>query len=107
MTPEKQIIAIANLAGIERMTPGWVPSYNDPDNSSLAPCAEPIELPNYLEDLDAIRGVVDYMNSSQPDNWNDEYFIMTLCGMTSGYAHKASAKQWCEALLRTVGEWEK
>jgi hypothetical protein len=38
--------------------------------------------------------------------FDDEYFLLILCGKNNGYAHKATPAQWVEAILRTLGKWE-
>lgn len=77
---------------------GWV----GPDDNT----GRSVNVPDYPRSLDAMHEAVDHMNKTQPDNWNDEYFLMGLCGLTNGFPHRATADQWAGCFLRTLNLWE-
>ncbi len=103
MKPEAQRIAIAEACGEV-----WEKTYEFPiqwkrNGVRVGPHISP---PDYLNDLNAMHAVVDHLNATQPDKWNDEYFLQTLCGWTKGFPHHATAEQWAEAVLRTLNLWK-
>ncbi len=112
MTPEAQRIAIALARGwTKRLVPSAPNGPKNPygefqhtwwTNPGGVESGAP---PDYPSDLNAMREVIDHMNRTQPDGWNDEHFLLTLCGWTKGLPHHATAAQWAEALLRTLGQW--
>lgn len=81
-TPEgKQKInnQVADACGVERMTTGWVPSYNDPDNIGCHPMAEPIDIPDYASILDAIMPEVRKMGDELWGHYIDH--LEAACGI--------------------------
>lgn len=120
MKPEDQIIATAEADG-------WVYDTRC-ENYKLADGTDydvawfpPIDhmhrtLPNYLEDINAIRAVVlkwkDKLVRKNgcmvPFSHEFPLALSELCGQDCDMgwgACTASAAQWCEAFLRTIGEW--
>ncbi len=57
-------------------------------------------LSNPLEDLNCARRAEQL--AFKIESYDDEKFIITLCGMTNGYAHRATARQRIEALLSAL-----
>lgn len=100
MNNEAQRIAIAEARGFRKCEgrAGWV--------NGGSHIYTVVGLPDYLNDLNAMHEAVDYMNRTQPDNWNDEHFLVILYGWTDGFPHRANAEQWAEAFLRTLNLWK-
>lgn len=114
MTDHEINTAIAEHLGIPTMTDGWVPSYNDPCNSGMHPEAEPLPIPDFANDLNAMheaekcipwnaRGSYAYklgelMLNDSGRGWqplcNDDYCFHI--------AH-ATARQRAEALVWMIG----
>lgn len=97
MKNEEINLAIAELCGVETVSDGWLPSYSNPDNHNLEQPAEPLPIPNYCEDLNAMHLVVSGLGIT----WLDEY-AAALCkvtGLTVNLLFLASARQMAEAYL--------
>lgn len=65
--------------------------------------SKPIEAPNPLKDLNAIRCAELKLNEAQEKTWRG--WMETICGTQGGMLH-ASVEQRAEAFLRTIGKWE-
>lgn len=110
MTDQEINVAIHKARGLPIMTDGWVPTYNDPDNRGMAPEAEPLPIPDYCRDLNAMHeaeqalanmNILDRVDL-RPDYTNMLWFISAKDG---GYPLMATALQRAEAFLRTIGKW--
>jgi hypothetical protein len=103
MKPDEQRIAISEACGYSKVGEPdcwhWLKDGEDAGTHME-------HLPDYLNDLNAMQAAVDHMNATQPDNWNDEDFLVRLCGITSGRPHTATAAQWAEQFLKTLGKWK-
>lgn len=88
----QQICAmVADMCGIERMTYGWIPSYDDPDNIGCHPMAEPIDPPPFDTSLDAILPVVREMGDELWDDYIDH--LEAACG-TDGWQIMGLNERW-------------
>lgn len=109
MTPEAQRITIAEACGwtpIPSYLPSRVWSRPDLEEFDETELCGVEQLPNYPFDLKTMHDAVDYANKHQIAGWDDEHFLKTLCAWTGGFPHRATATQWAEAFLRTLGKWE-
>lgn len=126
MNPEQQRIAIAEACGwknadhpdVMKLKHGWVM----PEKWCMNPNGElrfNHDRPDYLNDLNAMRGASDTLNDNQ--QWQ---FIQHLNEITRNKDHSdaedwfiqntdwtwrmihATAAQRAEAFLRTIGKWE-
>ena len=68
LTQEQKRVKLAEACGVELMTPGWIPSYNDPDNIGCHPVAEPIDPPDYFNDRNAIPELMTLLKTSEQRN---------------------------------------
>jgi hypothetical protein len=123
MTPEKQRIAIAEACGLNRLAPfrrftrtgkksphGVVIKYCEEAHGGAEIWAE---IPNYLTDLNAMHEAAEVI-LGKSDAW--VRFIDHLCDITGAVncsmidaliiTNRATAAQWTEAVLRTIGKWE-
>jgi hypothetical protein len=94
MTDEQINIAIAKSLGIKVV----------PCTCSVSPwrCAETRKhIPNYTADLNACHEAVNSLSGGQYVNW--VFALEEICGMPTGY--NATARQRCEAYLKTIGKW--
>lgn len=110
MSPEKQLIAIAEYCG---WTSIGMLNGNPDQPAGFPPGANirPESLPRYLNDLNAMHEALKTLSVGQ-----HRYFILTLQviaardGRTDGNPHasasNATAPQRAESFLRTVGKWE-
>ena len=101
MTPEKQRIAIAEACGWkwEARIKGSIKVWNKPPLMVFYDS----ELPNYLNDLNAMHEAEKVLTSSQEKEYvNDLDWMSERWGGTVF----ASAAQRAEAFLRTIGKWE-
>lgn len=103
MSPERINRTIHSLRGLPIMTDGWVPSYNDPDNFGGHPEAEPLPVPDYLNDLNAIHEAEKVMTTEQKREYVRNLFRKSQSDFES---HCATTAQRAEALLRTLNKWE-
>jgi len=114
MKPDAQRIAIAEACGWRRAKAprylalgdyfGWMNPRGD--------FCDAEELPNYLNDLNAIHGaVMQYFNPKSPGDgfrYIDELADITGCrypNISMAFVH-ATAAQRAEAFLRTIGKWQ-
>ena len=101
MTPEKQRIAIAEACGWkwEARIKGSIKVWNKPPLMVFYDS----ELPNYLNDLNAMHEAEKVLTSSQEKEYvNDLDWMSERWGGTVF----APAAQRAEAFLRTIGKWE-
>lgn len=114
MNPEKQRVKIAEACGWKYITPSLLCGYapwrrqyeakDIPTDGSL-----PFDtLPDYPNDLDELHGVERMLLASQQDQylkWLEHLFRSELDDNNFYLVH-ATAKQRCEAILRTLNLWE-
>ena len=108
MSPEKQRIAIAEFEG-------WHPDVANvnPDHSKAEGFwYEGIfyvgigNLPDYLNDLNAICKAVNLLRKDDSPKWYDyRGHLMNICGSVMNCI-QADAATRSEALLKTIGRWE-
>ena len=106
MNPERQRITIAEACGwevdAERKTYGFQPLTDG--------CRTYTELPNYLNDLNAIHEVENILNADQMVSY--DYHLDRVVGNgrqglnIEYFLWSATASQRAEAFLRTIGKWE-
>jgi len=93
MTPEQQRIAIAKSVGIYLHDGDHAPS-----NYVFV-----TDLPDYLNDLNAIHNVEKKLKGMQWLNYVDS--LLDVCGCETPTI-TATAAQRAESYLRTIGKWE-
>lgn len=120
MTEREQQIAIAEFCGwklskeTDRFGNAYYQKGEDYRRAGEFPrTATPI--PDYLNDLNAIHEVVNHFSFHQRENYNAKLF-QVVSGVNQSIAItepnyifqalNATAAQRCEALLRTIGEWQ-
>ena len=98
MKPEQQRIAIAEACG-------WVESpYGKWSNDGLI-LRDPLNPPDYLNDLNAMHEAVETLRGKDGPQWFDfQRILMTECGSWMNCI-QASAAQRAEAFLKTLGLW--
>lgn len=104
MRPEKQILVIAEACG-------WTDHFPKGGGGILLPYKwgnthtdeKSVDLPDYLNDLNAMHEAEKVLNEKQEHIMND-----TLWDLMSGrkYLWHATAAQRAEAFLKTIGKWE-
>jgi len=62
------------------------------------------QIPDYLSDLNACHEMEKVLTPQQEDIYNKELFVITA-GL-DGWNWHATARQRCEAFLRTLRKWE-
>jgi len=113
MTEEKQRIAIAEACGWTFHPPSFNPQpYSDDFKSEALACwvrpgNDPWQTeypPDYLNDLNAIHPIIGKLDDQQ---WEKYRFIeLGWIKHRDITLREPSAKQKCEALLKTFGKWE-
>lgn len=112
MTPEQQRIAIAEACGwkfrknddgslslFEPKFQLWIGLDDDP---SAIPEWYAFRLPNYINDLNAMREALRILTGT-----NRGAFLFELrCLAGDYYAIDANAAQYAEAFLKTIGKWK-
>ena len=97
MTNEQINIAIAESLGWTEISDWKAAGIN-----GLHPSGQWTEvIPNYTADLNACHEAVNTLSGGKYVNWVFE--LEKICGMPVGY--NASARQRCEAYLKTIGKW--
>ena len=101
MSPEKQLIAIAEFCGWRKRDHDWARWLNDKEQEILFS-----GLPDYLNDLNA-------MHEADPEGIASEELckLLEITSWTNPTlivkeVLKEIAKRWPEALLRTIGKWK-
>ena len=110
MKPEEQIIAIAQVCGwtccgcVEGCKPhGLHPRHSLDDFTTAQVLAGEVptqDLPDYLNDLNAMHAAEKVLSEWQDREYRDMLIKMTACG-----EHRATAGQRAEAFLRTLHLW--
>jgi hypothetical protein len=111
ITLQEQNIAIAKILGIETMSDGWRPSYNDPDNPGLVPESEPLPIPNYTGCLNACREMEQWAGENTKNFWvlyldAEIGELPSVCDKDENPPECATPPQRCEAFLRVHGIWQ-
>jgi hypothetical protein len=121
MTPQKQRIAIAEACGwkISNLSVGrycWShPRLCAIGGPSVLAQGDPVGLPDYLNDLNAMHQVEKVIVPSSEYTLSSYMFElskivlpagMTRRGLISEYIFHATAAQRAEAFLKTIGKWE-
>ncbi len=103
MKPEAQVIAIAETQGWKRVADakGWEDPrvWYHPKHSH----AFVEQLPDYLNDLDAIHKVELTLTDLQHNQFR--IHLLTICGNSARRAFSATAAERCEAILKTLNLW--
>ena len=118
MSPKEINLAIAELCGVETVSDGWLPSYSNPDNHNLEQPAEPLPIPNYCEDLNAMREAEATLTLPARKHYTSKLLHVVyrvvgrdylLCEWRCDYflAAHATAAQRAEAFLRLHERWKK
>lgn len=116
MKPEGQRIAIAEACGWLRMNRIGKEVYYDPEGGHVFPH----ELPNYLNDLNAMHEAEKFLTSEQEESYvhhlgslimSDVYEDSDIRYQNSNLssfdsAYRATATQRAEAFLKTIGKWK-
>ena len=109
MSPEKQRIAIAEACGWD-IDPveahGWGSRGQwcvRPNDAKRQLVSRHMELPNYLNDLNAMHEAEKAVLLGNDWSWD---FMDELERITDKVPHFATAAQHAEAFLRTIGKWE-
>jgi hypothetical protein len=116
MTPQKQRIAIAEACGwkISNLSVGrycWShPRLCAIGGPSVLAQGDPVGLPDYLNDLNAMHEAEGMLlakcgNDPQDDLWVD-YLANLLMAAPLCLREHATAAQRAEAFLKTIGKWE-
>jgi hypothetical protein len=92
MTTTEIRIAMAELEGWKRRN-NWAPFMDKGD-------ARGELVPDYCNDLNAVHRVEELLNSNQWEQWH-----LIVSQWTDNPSH-ATARQRCEAILRTAGKWK-
>ena len=100
MTPEHQIVAIAEAYGFREC---WI-SQNGAPWGFLGANYYSQLVPNYLKDLNAMHEAEKAMNNN--DWWKFVEHLTNICGGGTALGISATASQRAEAFLRTIGKWE-
>ena len=100
MTPEHQIVAIAEAYGFREC---WI-SQNGAPWGFLGANYYSQLVPNYPFDLNAMHEVEKAMNNN--DWWKFVEHLTNICGRGTALGISATASQRAEAFLRTIGKWE-
>lgn len=98
MTPKEQIITIAEASGYERK-----PQHDAVWGYKGMKIYGVSNLPNYLNDLNAIHEAWSMLNKADKGQFITELFRVTQAGLSEVY--NATASQRAEAFLRTIGKW--
>lgn len=98
MTDREINVAIHEARGLDVMSDGWIPSYNDPDNRGMALVAEHLPVPDYCHDLNAMHEAEDVLASDSIRCAITDYELLI--------EKRSTARQRAEAFLRTVGKWK-
>jgi hypothetical protein len=113
MTPEAQRIAIAEACGCKRYKrpfDGKVflcrenPASGTWEETSQSPCKLNSDIPDYLNDLNAMHEAEETIIIPQKLGLKYENRIEAMSGESFGIYH-ATAAQRAEAFLRTLGKW--
>ena len=100
MTPEHQIVAIAEAYGFREC---WI-SQNGAPWGFLGANYYSQLVPNYLKDLNAMHEAEKAMNNN--DWWKFVEHLTNICGGGTALGISATASQRAEAFLRTIGKWK-
>lgn len=102
MKPEAQIIAIAEACGIS--IPVWAKKKQLTDWWNGPGYTNPVELPDYLKDLNAMHEAEKALISiSKTMEFYEELIAVTT--VDRFFLVHATAAQRAEAFLRTLGKW--
>lgn len=102
MSPEKQRIAIAETCGYRKgeSKPLW---WACPSGQPFKACGIK-DLPDYLNDLDAMHEAESTLTPQQHTQFRDE--LWSACAQNWRHTYSSTAAQRAEAFLRTIGKWE-
>lgn len=106
MNETKQRIAIAEACGWTKCkcSPTWCENWMPPGKKAFR-CAK-AQLPDYLNNLDAMHEAVETLRFKDGAEWYDyRTHLANICG-SMGNCIQASAAQRAEAFLKTLGLWE-
>jgi hypothetical protein len=106
MNKEKQRIAIAEACGIVGPFDNrWIKEYEEEGGDVYGftgfEKGELVFVPDYLNDLNAMHEAVNSLTTSQMTTMSQH--LHRRLGMLWGFA---TAAQFAEAFLRTIGKWE-
>lgn len=116
MTNEQINVAIHLAKGLDVLSEGWIPSYQNPDNRNFDKVAEPLPIPDYCNDLNAMHeaenwleyGCKQWFAEEGNDSCVGDAYVWNLhevCNSDMFSLVGASAPQRAEAFLRTLGKW--
>ena len=100
MSPEAQRIKIAEACGWMLSSPNLEYKWLNPDTKWSEP-----ELPDYLNDLNAMREAEGTLNSNQWEAWHRIASCDFLTDEQPWFVRLTSAQR-AEIFLRTIGKWE-
>jgi len=120
MTPEQQRIAIAEVCGLFRIMPlrrttrKGAPDQNGVKlwycNEHHGGAASYVEVPDYLNDLNAMHEAEKFLSRGEHYNQTGEFglYVKNLDLVRCGRLHliEATAAERAEAFLRTISKWE-